>query len=412
MAKTIFTGFAPNLTLKDTLTALGFLLLPWKWPKIRKGQYINKAEEALAQYFNVKEAVVFDSGRSSLYIALKVLGVKEQDEILVQAYTCVVVSNAIIKTGAKPVYVDINGKFNMNPDDLAKKITAKSKVLIIQHTFGQPGELDKLLVIAKKHNLLIIEDCAHAFGAKHIQQLVGTFGDIGMFSFGPDKILSCVRGGALIAKNSGLINKIRQEQDKLLWPSFLKTKQHLLYNIFFYINKPLYGIGIGKAILFLAKSIRAISRTVYQKEKCGCQAAPEPYKLANPLAKMIIDQLKDVDKVNLKRREIASQYDKLINNPKIKKPLAGEKDCVYLRYPLLTDKPMELHAIAKRQQVILGNWYDSVIAPKDIDLKATGYLSGSCPEAEQLAGQSINLPTDRILKDKDIKKIVQIINSY
>ncbi len=428
--KTIFTGFAPNLTARDALTAWRFLYLPWNWSKWRNGPFVKLAEEKLKEYFNIKHAFVFDSGRSALYIALKALGIgssgdlsaEEADEVLVQAYTCVVVSNAILKTGAKPIYVDVDDQFNMSPDDLEKKITNKAKVLIIQHTFGRPAQLDKLLALAKQYNLKIIEDCAHSFGAKYNGQLTGTFGDIGMLSFGPDKILSCVRGGALITNNDELAAKIKNEQDKLHLPSLFKTKQHLLYNVFFFFNKPLYGWGIGKAVLYLAKKLRAISRIIYQKEKTGlpagrhgCQAAPEPYRLANCLAKMLIDQLAEVDEVNQHRQKITAIYDKLL---KIKSPCLpagrrqGEKDCIYLRYPFLVNQPKKLHQLAKQRGIILGNWYDSVIAPADIDLAATGYMIGSCPNAELLSSQSINLPTDRHITEKDAQKVAAVINQY
>ncbi len=409
--KTIFTGFAPNLTAKDTLTALAYLWLPWKWFNWRQGKYVKLAEEKLKEYFEIKHAYVFDSGRSALYLALKSLRVGEGDEVLVQAYTCVVVSNAIIKTRAKPIYIDVDDQFNMLPEDLEKKITDKAKVLIIQHTFGQPAQLDKLLAIAKQHNLKVIEDCAHSFGAKYNERLTGTFGDIGMLSFGPDKILSCVRGGALITNNDNLAVKIKDEQDKLPLPSLFKTKQHLLYNVFFFFNKPLYGWGIGKIILFAAKKIRAISRIIYQKEKKGCNSAPEPYRLANCLAKILIDQLAEVDRINEHRQKIAGLYAQLLNN-KIKQPLKNKKDCVYLHYLLLIDQPKKLHQIAKKQGIILGNWYDSVIAPADIDLAATGYVMGNCPNAELLASQSINLPTNRHISEKDAKKVAEIINQY
>lgn len=410
--KTIFTGFAPNLTTRDAMTALRFLYLPWNWPKWRNGKFIKLAEEKLKNYFNIKHAFVFDSGRSVLYLALKTLEAGDNNEVLVQAYTCVVVSNAIIKTGAKPVYIDVDGQFNMSPDDLEKKITDKAKVLIIQHTFGLPAQLDKLLNIAKQHNLKVIEDCAHSFGAKHNNQLVGTFGDIGMLSFGPDKILSCVRGGALVTNNNELANKIKAEQDKLPLPTLLKTKQHLLYNVFFFFNKPLYGWGIGKIILFIAKKIRAISRTVYQKEKNSCNAAPEPYRLANCLAKMLVDQLSEVDEVNRHRQKIAKIYDKLLDNKKVRQPLKNAPNCVYLRYTLLADEPGKLRQLAKRQGIILGNWYDSVIAPADIDLAATGYVLGSCLNAELLASQSINLPTNRHVNEEEAKRVAVVVNNF
>ena len=148
--KPIFTGFSPNLTLSDTFTACGFLFLPWKWATLRMGGAQKKVEVWLEKYFESKHAYNYDSGRTALNHALKACEIKEDDEILVQSYTCMVVSNAITWTGAKPIYVDIKNDFNMDSDDLEKKITDKSKVLIIQHTFGKPADLKSLIAIAKK----------------------------------------------------------------------------------------------------------------------------------------------------------------------------------------------------------------------------------------------------------------------
>src|SRR3989338_2662999 len=116
--KTIFTGLAPNLTGRDTATALAYLFLPWKWSSLRNGRYANQAEEQLKKYFSVPYAHIFDSGRSALYFALKALGADSEAKVLVQAYTCVVVSNAINYTGAKPIYLDIGDDFNINPEEL------------------------------------------------------------------------------------------------------------------------------------------------------------------------------------------------------------------------------------------------------------------------------------------------------
>ena len=144
MAQMIFTGFSPNLEGRDVLIALKFLFLPWQWLKLKKGQAVANVEKNLKAYFSIKYAYTFDSGRSSFYFALRSLGIGEGDEVLTQAYTCVVVSNAIRQPGAKAVYVDINNDFNINPEDLESKITDKSKVLIIQHTFGLVAPLEKL----------------------------------------------------------------------------------------------------------------------------------------------------------------------------------------------------------------------------------------------------------------------------
>ncbi|MDP2736807.1 MAG: aminotransferase class I/II-fold pyridoxal phosphate-dependent enzyme [bacterium] len=414
--KIIFTGFAPNLTGRDTALSLSYLLLPWRWLKISSGKYTSLAEKKLREYFNVKHAYAFDSGRSALYYGLKALGVGGNDEVLVQAYTCVVVINAIKFTGAKPIFIDIDDNFNMDPASLEKRLSAKSKIIIIQHTFGQPANLTRLLEIAKKNNLKIIEDCAHSLGARYDHKLTGTFGQIGMLSFGSDKIISCARGGALITADDEIGNKIKNLSWQLPRPKLLKTLQHLMHFPIFYIAKPIYHLIIGKFILILAKKLNIFNKIIYRKEKAGEQVNFYPAKLANGLAHILCRQIDEIEQLNTHRRNISKIYHQKINNFNINSPWRDNEinleNNACLRYPLLTKNPIKLLAYTKKHEIILGDWYNQTIAPKDINLNKTGYMANQCPKAEKLASQSINLPTDRHITNEQADKIIKTINSY
>ena len=405
--KTIFTGFSPNLNGKNVMKACGFLFLPWMWAKQRKGDGPVKVEDWLKNYFKTSFAHTFDSGRSALYYALKSLGVKPEDEILVQAYTCVVVSNAINWTGAKPIYVDIDDNFNMDYRDLEKKISPKSKILIIQHTFGQPANLEKLLEIAQKYNLKVIEDCAHSLGARHNKKLTGTFGDIGMFSFGSDKNVSCVRGGALITNDPQINSRLIEFKDRLPLTNRIKTIQHLAHFPIFFIGKNFYSLKIGKWLFWLAKKTNLINKIIYSPEKLGKQILFYPAILSNSLAQILLDQLEKLDEINKQRQAVAKVYDYKISNTSAGKPIWNDES-VWLRYTLRVEDPKKWHKKAKQTNIILGNWYDTVIAPRDIKWEVTGYVFGSCPNAEKLSAQSINLPTDQNLTKEDIKRILDL----
>ena len=414
--KTIFTGFAPNLTFKDVVISLSFLCLPWNWKKIIIGKNADLAEVKIENYFNVKYCSIFDSGRSALFFALKALGVGAGDEVLVQAYTCMVVVNAIKWTGAKPIFIDIDNDFNIVPSDLEKKISNRAKVLIIQHTFGLPATLNKLLEIANSKKLKVVEDCAHAYGAKYKDKLVGTFGDIGLLSFGSDKILSCVRGGALITDSRELGDAILVLQNNLPHPKLRVTLQHLMHGPVFFKGKLLYRLYVGKIILYLAKKLNLINKIIYSEEKQGLPDKFYSARLANALAEILLVQLDQVDEVNKHRKLIAEYYKKNINNNYIEHSLLSNDlffvDCVFLRYPILCNEPARLLKYAKARGVILGNWYNTVIAPKDIDLSKTDYLPGSCPNAEVLASRSVNLPTNRHVSLEDAARVAQIVNEY
>jgi len=230
-----------------------------------------------------------------------------------------------------------------------------------------------------------------------------------MFSFGSDKVISSVRGGAVTTDNDGLAQKLREYQSGLQHLSFWKIWQHLNSLHFFSIGKRLYSLFVGKAMLFIAKKLGIINKIVYKEEKRGKMSAWTPAKFPNALAQLAFFQLKRLDKKNEHRKRIAILYNDEIDNKNLVKP-AYNPATLYLRYPLLTEQPEKLHAFAKKNGIILGDWYNQVIAPKDVDLEKTGYRVGECPNAEKLASQSINLPTNVSLKQA--KKVVKVVNMY
>ncbi|HYE60065.1 MAG TPA: aminotransferase class I/II-fold pyridoxal phosphate-dependent enzyme [Candidatus Kapabacteria bacterium] len=410
LKKPIFTGFEPNATWRDVSIASSYLFFPWKWVNLRYGKSGIKAKAWLQSYFKGSNAFLLDSGRSALFVALKALDIKPGDEVLIQGYTCVVVTNAIRWAGGIPVYVDVQNDFNMDPTDLQKKITEKSKILIIQHTFGVPAPVKQLLTIAEAHNIRVIEDCAHSLGTMYDDQLTGTLGDIGMFSFGSDKVVSCVRGGALITKDNTIALRIDSLLQRLYpSPRLLIIRQLLHYPIFAF-SKPLYWLGVGKIVLGFAKKIHLTTRIISEEEKRGKQLLPYPTLLPNALADVLCNQLEQLDKINRHRQTIAEKYSQAIQNKHILPNV--QKGSIYLRYPLLVSNPDVLHAKAKKEGIILGDWYTTVIAPKDILESGTGYQNGSCPNAEVLSKKSLNLPTHQGIREVDIERIVRIINTY
>jgi len=408
--KPIFTGFMPNMERKDVALALSFFL-PWKWKKLRRGNSILNAEITLQNYFSCLSATTFDSGRSSLYFSLQALGVKQGDEVLVQAYTCGVVSNAILWTGATPVYVDITDNFILDTLDLRKKITPRAKVLVIQHTFGIPADLPALLTIAKENNLKVVEDCAHVMGGRYQGKLLGTFGDIGMLSFGADKALSCGRGGALITNDSALAQKIKSLHEKLpLVPIGTILKQLFTFFVFF-ISKPLYNLGIGKWKLGLAKKFHITTRIIEPQEKEGSNLPFYPAQLPNSFARLLLLQMKKIASFNTKRLEWGRKYKENLPT-QYRGSFPAHEEIVFLRFPILVQKPHILHEMAKEEGILLGDWYNAPIAPKDMKSEQLLYKQGSCPQAEALAKKSVNLPTHCKLTPHDFERIMMVIEKY
>lgn len=187
---------------------------------LEKANYINGAEvslfeKKLAQYLRVKHVISCGNGTDALQIALMALNVGIGDEVIIPAFSYIAVIEVVSLLGATPILVDVDSEyFQFDILALEEAITSKTKAIIPVHLFGQSGDLGKLLEIAKKHQIAIIEDTAQALGTKYQlnkeEKLLGTFGDVGCTSFFPTKNLACFGdGGALFTNNDALANRIR-----------------------------------------------------------------------------------------------------------------------------------------------------------------------------------------------------------
>ena len=306
----IHTSLSPNTTLKDIFIAKSYIFFPWKWLSIRHGKYVHQIEEKFKKYLPIKHAVSFDSGRSALYAILKAMNVQKGDEIILQAYTCVVVPNAIIHAGAVPIYADIEkDSLNIDQNDLEKKITPKTKAIIIQNTFGAIADYEKIQTIANKHKLKIIEDCAHSLGAEFKNKKIGTIGDAAMFSFGRDKVISAVYGGMAVTNNPEIGKNLKKFQQDLSYQSYKKIYSHLLHPIIFAISLPLYNfLHLGKIMILFFQKINLLSKALIQEEKKGKFPKSQPSCFPNALAEIACNQMKNLDKFNKHRKNIADFY--------------------------------------------------------------------------------------------------------
>lgn len=409
--KFIFTGFHPTVNAKAAKDAC-ISLLPWRWHRLHFGEDIGRIRAALESFFPGFSVMTFDSGRSSLYVALEALEVGKGDRVLVQAFTCAVVINAILKTGATPVYVDIDEFCNMDPKSLAERVTSSCKALIIQHTFGTPANVSSLLAIATSRGIRTIEDCAHALGAQIGHERVGTQADIGMFSFGSDKVISCSRGGALITRDHMLEKKIEAIYESLPPMRTLDVIRHLFNMPLFLISKKIYASGIGKGILWFARATHISGAIMTNREKNGYFEDPYPAKLANALARVVIPFIFRIDVINDHRKKIAHIYEESLLNARVIQSLAlptATSHSIYLRYPILVGTPSTIHASLLRHNIILGTWYDSPVAPADTNLQAMMYSWGQCPRAEYYCKHIVNLPTDPDIDEETARRIALLI---
>lgn len=170
-----------------------------------KGKYVEQFETEFAKYIGVKNATTVSNGTVALHLALLALGIGEGDEVIVPTLTYIASVNAIKYVGATPVFVDsIASTWQMDPVDVEKKITTKTRAIMVVHLYGHPCDMDSIVKIANKNDVFIIEDCAEALGSKYKNQYVGSFGDIATFSFYGNKTITTGEGGMVVTNDDTL----------------------------------------------------------------------------------------------------------------------------------------------------------------------------------------------------------------
>jgi perosamine synthetase len=197
---------APDITQAeiDAVTAV------MRTNRLSLGPELEAFEAAMAAYHGVPEAVAVSSGTAGLHLALVALGIGEGCEVIVPSFAFVAVANAVTYVGATPVFVDIDPvTLNLDPALVEGAMTPKTRAVLVVHTFGVPAEMDRIVQIARTHSLAVIEDACEAIGAKYDGQRVGTFGDLAVFGFYPNKQITTGEGGCVLARDLKLANRLR-----------------------------------------------------------------------------------------------------------------------------------------------------------------------------------------------------------
>ncbi|MEN2995275.1 MAG: DegT/DnrJ/EryC1/StrS family aminotransferase [Thermodesulfovibrio sp.] len=326
------------------------------------GENVKAFEEEVKSYLGVSEAIGVASGTDALHLALKALDIGEGDEVITTPFTFFATVEAILYVGAKPVFVDIEkDTYNIDSEKIEEKITPRTKAIIPVHIFGAPADMLKINEIAKKYSLKVIEDAAQAFGAGIGNKKVGSFGDIGCFSFYPSKNLGCFGdGGMVVTNNLEIANKIR-----------------ILRN---------HG-SLGR----------------YIHETVGLNS-----RLDEIQAGILRIKLKYIDKYNEQRRKKAFLYTKFLTNfvttPKEKENHYHVYHLYSIRSPY-RDKIKETLAKYNIPSVV----YYPVPLHLQKALRFLGYKEGDFPVSEAVSKEILSLPIYPEIPEDEIYEISQII---
>jgi len=189
-------------------------------PQLSFGPELPTFEGALAAYHSVPHAVAVSSGTAGLHLALLTLGIGEGDEVIVPSFAFIAVANAVLQVRATPVFAEIDPvTLNLAPTSVERAITPRTRAILVVHTFGVPAEMDALLSLARHHNLAVIEDACEAIGAEFQGKRTGSFGDLAVFGFYPNKQLTTGEGGAVLARDPAHATRLRSLRNQGRQPS-------------------------------------------------------------------------------------------------------------------------------------------------------------------------------------------------
>jgi dTDP-4-amino-4,6-dideoxygalactose transaminase len=357
------------------------------------------------------QAFAFWKGRVALHAILESLGVGPGDEVIMPGFTCVVVPNAVLYRGAIPVYVDIEGSsFTMDVRDIERKITNRTKVIIVQHTYGIPAEMDGIMALVSKAKIAVIEDCAHALGSTYKDRIVGSIGDAAFFSSQWSKPYTTGMGGMAVTADRNISRKLASVQAQYSRPGLKEVSllrlQMTIYHKFF--TPRLYWSAmrtlqvLSKTGLFIASSSK--------EELVGAKPVGYEKRMSEFQALRGLRELSHLKENLASREQLTGLYSQLLRDAgfdPLTIPRGGK--AVLLRYPLLVKNKPAVLAQARRRSIEIGSWFDSVIHPAGTPLKDMGYLPGQCPVAERVVRHIVNLPLHRRVSESDALRTVEFM---
>jgi len=370
---------------------------------------IDRYKNKVCEYLSVDDVFLYWKGRVGLYVVLKALNLQQGDEVVVQGYTCVVVANAILYAGATPVFTDIDiGSFCTSAKSIEEKITAKTKVIIAQNTYGLTYQLDSIAVLAKKHGIVTIEDCTHGFGGSYQGQKNGKICDFVFYSTQWNKPFSTGLGGILVVNNQDYLPAVKKIDSECLEPTFLESSQ-----LQFLVQFKSRIVG-GRAFDIFRDLYRALSRLGVipgSSSTVEVQSTEMPdqflKKFPERLSTIGMKALNGLDEKMTERAEMSVWYSQTLSSMgknHVSDELFENHGC--LTYPLLVEDKEAFAAAARNLRIPLGDWFNSPLHPVTIPLDVWGVDIIELPVATYCSKHVVNLPTDSIDKT-DVMKLLE-----
>jgi dTDP-4-amino-4,6-dideoxygalactose transaminase len=328
-----------------------------------QGPATSKFEGEFAAYCGVDHCISLNSGTSALHLALRCLDVGPEDEVVTVSMTFIATAWAISYVGARPVFVDIDPvRRTLNPDNLEAAITSRTKAIIPVHLYGMPAAMDRIMAIADRHGIPVIEDAAQAHGAKYRNKRVSQFGQIACFSFYPGKNLGAYgEGGALVTNDASVAQRVRSLRDHAQSQKYLHDETG--YN----------------------------------------------YRMDSFQGAVLSIKLKHLDEWNAARSDCARQYTELLKDSSYKVPAhISDSECVWHCYVIETPQRDRVRSVLQDVGI-----QSAVHYPVPVHLQKAyahlGYRSGDLPVTEALCERCLSLPIYPELSKEKISRVASAL---
>jgi perosamine synthetase len=331
--------------------------------ELTTGKIVTEFESNFAKYIGMPSAAT-SSGTSALHLALIALGISENDEVILPAYTCVTVLLPVLYMKAKPVLADINDDYNISVEDLKAKITDKTRAVIIPHMFGYPADMDEIREICESKGIYLVEDCCQSIDAEYKKNKVGSIGDISIFSFYATKVITSIQGGMVCSRNAE-------------WNSIVKD-----------LRDP--------------DQYHSIEDDLDDRLKYR-------YTMSDVEAAIGIIQLKKLDEFIRSRRKISLMYRSMLSDI-VKSPIEEpDKKHIYSRYVVKT--PFNSHKIIdkmKNRNIMCTVMHIPPLHKRSIIKKHNSNLH--FPKTDEIVNSSISLPMYVSISEEEIACVTDTLN--
>ncbi len=358
----------PYLTKDEAQAAYDTILSGW----ITQGPKVAEFEEKFAKYIGVEHAIAVSNCSTALHLTMIVAGIKEGDEVICPSMSFIATANCIKYVGATPVFVEVNNDYNLDIEDVKRKITSKTKAILIVHQLGLPVEIDEFSILCKERNLLLIEDAACAIGSSYKGKKIGSHSDLVCFSFHPRKVISTGDGGMITTSNKEYSDRIRL------------LRQH--------------GMSVN-------------DRTRYESNKVIFEEYVEVgynYRMTDIQASVGIKQLEKLDWIVEQRREIAKKYyEGLKDLTTIVLPCEPKNKIFnFQTYSIILKENSKINR-DELMQKLLDNGIASRKGVTTIHReKAYSHCKVSLPISEDLSDRSIIIPLFVPMSDEDVNFVI------